>query len=41
MLGFYKRDMIRNNPTMASVKFKNALEELKRIVSGEQRMDEE
>lgn len=36
MLGFYKRDMIRNNPTMVSGKFKNALEELKRIVSGEQ-----
>lgn len=36
MLGFYKRDMIRNNPTMVSGKFKNALEELKRVVSGEQ-----
>lgn len=41
MLGFYKRDMIRNNPTMASVKFRNTLEELKRIVSGEQRIDED
>lgn len=41
MLGFYKRDMIRNNPTMVSGKFKNALEELKRIVSGEQREEEE
>lgn len=41
MLGFYKRDMIRNNPTMASGKFKNALEELKRIASGEQREEEE
>lgn len=41
MLGFYKRDMIRNNPTMASVKFRNTLEELKRIVSGEQKMDED
>ena len=37
MLGFYKRDMILNNPTMASVKFRNVLEELKRIVSGDQR----
>lgn len=33
MLGFYKRDMIRNNPTMVSRKFKNVLEELKRIVN--------
>ena len=41
MLGFYKRDMIRNNPTMVSVKFRNTLEELKRIVSGEQRADGE
>lgn len=41
MLGFYKRDMIRNNPTMASAKFRNALEELKRIVSGEQKEEEE
>lgn len=40
MLGFYKRDIIRNNPTMASAKFRNALEELKRIVSGEQKEDE-
>ena len=37
MLGFYKRDMILNNPTMASEKFRNVLEELKRIVSGDQR----
>lgn len=36
MLGFYKRNMIRNNPTMASEKFRNVLEELKRTVSGEQ-----
>lgn len=35
-LGFYKRDMIRNNPTMASRKFRNVLDELKRIASGEQ-----
>lgn len=33
ILDFYKRDMIRNNPTMASRKFKGALEELKNIVS--------
>ena len=31
MLDFYKRDMIRNNPTMVSVKFKDALDELKRM----------
>lgn len=31
MLDFYKRDMIRNNPTMVSRKFKNALEELKNL----------
>ncbi len=41
MLGFYKRALIRNNPTMVSGKFKNVLEELKRIASGEQRDDEE
>lgn len=29
MLGFYKRDMIRNNPTMVSKKYKSVLEELK------------
>lgn len=33
LLGFYKRDMIRNNPTMASRKFKDAFEELKNAVS--------
>lgn len=33
LLGFYKRDMIRNNPTMASHKFKDAFEELKNAVS--------
>lgn len=33
LLDFYKRDMIRNNPTMASKKFKDALEELKNIAS--------
>lgn len=31
MLDFYKRDMIRNNPTMVSGKFNDALEELKDI----------
>lgn len=41
MLGFYKRAMIRNNPTMVSNRFKNVLEELKRIESGEQREEEE
>lgn len=35
LLGVYKRDMIRNNPTMVSAKFRNVLEELKRIASGE------
>lgn len=33
MLGAYKRDMIRNNPTMSSQKFKDACEELKNIVN--------
>ena len=33
MLDFYKRDMIRNNPTMVSRKFKNALDELKSIAA--------
>lgn len=41
MLGFYKRDMIRSNPTMVSKKFKNVLEELKHIVSGDQQHEEE
>ena len=31
MLDFYKRDMIRNNPMMVSVKFRDALEELKKM----------
>lgn len=31
ILDFYKRDMIRNNPTMVSRKFKDSLEELKNI----------
>ncbi len=34
MLGAYKRDMIRSNPTMSSKKFKDACEELKNIVNG-------
>lgn len=33
MLDFYERDMIRNNPTMVSTKFKNALDELKNIAN--------
>ncbi len=31
MLDFYKRDMIRNNPTMVSGRFRDALNELKNI----------
>ena len=33
LLDFYKRDMIRNNPSMASNKFRDAFEELKNAVS--------
>ena len=33
MLDFYKREIIRNNPTMASGKFKSVLDELKNISS--------
>lgn len=33
ILGFYKRDMIRNNPDMNSHKFKEAFEELKNAVT--------
>ena len=33
ILDFYERDMIRNNPSMVSGKFKDALDELKNIVS--------
>lgn len=33
ILDFYKRNMIRNNPTMESRKYKNALEELKKIAN--------
>lgn len=34
VLDFYKRDMIRNNPTMVSGKFRDALDELKNIADG-------
>lgn len=34
MLDAYKRDMIRNNPTMVSGKFRDVLEELKSVVAG-------
>lgn len=37
LLDFYKRDMIRNNPTMVSRKFKNTLDELKNIVGSRRR----
>lgn len=37
LLDFYKRDMIRNNPTMVSKKFKNTLDELKNIVGSRRR----
>ena len=33
ILDFYKRDMIRNNPTMESKKYRNAFEELKKIAN--------
>ncbi len=33
LLDFYKRDMIRNNPTMDSMKFKDAFEELKKAAN--------
>lgn len=33
LLDFYKRDMIRNNPTMDSKKFKDAFEELRRAAN--------
>ena len=41
MLDFYKRDMIRNNPTMASRKFKDSLEELKSIAVSEKEQKDE
>lgn len=34
ILDFYERDMIRNNPMMASDKFKESLDELKNIADG-------
>lgn len=37
ILDFYKRDMIRNNPTMVSGKFKDALDELKDIADGKKK----
>ena len=37
---FYKRSMLRGNPTMVSAKFKEALEELKEAVSGRRKDDE-
>lgn len=39
MLDAYKRDMIRNNPTMVSGKFKDALEELKNIAANRRGKD--
>lgn len=33
LLDFYKRDMIRNNPTMESKKYRNAFEELKKMAN--------
>ena len=33
LLDFYKRDMIRNNPSMESKKYKSAFEELKKIAN--------
>lgn len=39
MLDFYKRDMIRNNPMMASGKFKDSLNELKNIARRRKRKD--
>lgn len=35
MLGFYKRDMIRNNPGMNSSQYKDAFEELKKATTDE------
>lgn len=37
LLDFYKRDMIRNNPTMGSKKYKNAFEELKKIANNKRK----
>lgn len=35
MLDFYKRDMIRNNPSMGSKQYESAFEELKKIANSE------
>lgn len=37
LLDFYKRDMIRNNPTMESRTYKNAFEELKKIANSKKK----
>ena len=37
MLDFYKRDMIRNNPMMVSVKFRDALDELKKMAEAKKK----
>lgn len=37
LLDFYKRDMIRNNPTMESRKYRNAFEELKKIANSKRK----
>ncbi|MCM1267351.1 MAG: hypothetical protein NC302_05555 [Bacteroidales bacterium] len=37
LLDFYKRDMIRNNPTMRSEAYESAFEELKKIANGEEK----
>lgn len=39
LLDFYKRDMIRNNPTMGSREYKEAFEELKKIADDKKRKD--
>ncbi len=36
LLDFYKRDMIRNNPSMRSETYESAFEELKKIANGEE-----
>lgn len=36
LLDFYKRDMIRNNPSMRSEAYESAFEELKKIANGEE-----
>lgn len=37
LLDFYKRDMIRNNPTMESKKYRNAFEELKKMANAKRK----